>query len=150
MLNPDDILSAAAIKLQADATIKGASYLNGATKIAKGPALPEGQAFPFLLLSWSLADFQPSGAWTLAEIQATVFCDANANGTANLPLMARILKRVDTLLTHLTETDWSRTGVRIFQSETVQPFAGPFDSPDYPEKHYAAMRVEVSAIQTAA
>ena len=79
-------------------------------------------------------------------VQATVYVDANANGTANTALMNKILKRVIELLQAKVGNDWSVSGARIFHSFVSTPPVGPLDNPDREGEFFMATRIYLAAI----
>jgi|GEM_PF-4849793 len=146
MLSTDKILSAFWKKLFADATIKGADYLNGTTKLIKGPTRPKESSNPQLTLTFD-GSVDKVSTFIWGYVQFTVFCDANANGTANTALMGKILKRGTDLLQAKVGSDWSESGVRIFHSFVATPATGPFDNPDRKGEFFMATRIYVNAIE---
>ena len=145
VLNPDDPLSVFAATIWADATIKGATYLNGTTKISKGGTRPKGAENPQLVLTFSGAVSKISHC-VFGALRLTAFVDANANGTANTALMGKILKRAMDLVVPTTTPDWSRDGVRIFGAHVSQTPQGPFDNPDVEGEFYMTSEVYIPCI----
>jgi len=146
MLDVDDILSAIWKKQNADATIKGADYLNGTTKIVKGPTRPKESTNPQMTITFN-GDVGKVSTFVTGEVQLTVFTDANANGTANTALMGRILKRgTDLLQAKVGSASWSEDNVKIFGTFPSVPPVGPLDNPDREGEFFMATRIFLTAI----
>lgn len=124
MINTDDILSALYVKLQADTTLQGATYLNGTTKIYKGPKRAENCTNPTMTI---VMITNPLGTYVKEQTiyyAVNVFADANSDGTVNLPVLGRIAYRVASLL---DDSIPSRTGVRFAQN-IVTDILGPMET----------------------
>lgn len=124
MINTDDILSALYVKLQADTTLQGATYLNGTTKIYKGPKRAENFTNPTLTIVMITNPLEPYVKEQRAYYSINAFVDAHSDGTANTPTLGRIAHRVASLLDDVLPT---RSGIG-FKENAVTDILGPMET----------------------
>jgi hypothetical protein len=134
MLNTDDVLGAAADLLEADATLRGASYLTSAGRVDVGRPPSSGAPLPRLQVDWDATGVSVDGYVSLhsGTMKLLAFA-ANIGGSA--PDRARlnaIIQRASVLLDGATLTV---TGQIVFRLYKVSEMGCLFDE-EAPEEHY--------------
>jgi hypothetical protein len=146
MITEDNVLTAIYKVLQADSTLQGANYLNGASNIEKGPRRAERKAETAtrgLIIKGGGNGIADEGA-PLQDgiIYISAFVENNDDGTAKNKTLSLISGRVETLLQNTTLTI---SGARMFNCYLTAPHQTFYD-PQTPDEHYSTSAFRVQGI----
>ena len=143
MTSADEMLTAIFATLDADATLQGASYLNGTDKVEKGPRRKEGVVNPSVTIKLGGTDIATEGKIQDAIVYVSSFCNNYGNGAANVKTLSLISNKVDDLL---DDKSLTISGSRAFNCYLTAPHNGPYWDSQHPDEHYMTSTFRIQVI----
>jgi len=145
-ITADHILTAVFKRLNADATLQGASYLTGSGRIEKGPRRRKGLTAPCVTLKLAGLGIDTESKVEDALVYINCYAADKPNGTADVARLALVGSQIETLLDDYPLAPG--TGYRFFNCYVTSPHGEAFMDPDFPDEHYmtSTVRIQCQAV----
>jgi|GEM_PF-2391813 len=134
-------LTAVFKKLDADATLQGANYLNGTDRIEKSSRRRKGLTAPCITIKIGGTSINTDDKVQDSILYINAFAADKANGTADLTKLSAIAGQVETLLDDASLT--ATAGMRYFNCYVTSPHGEAYFDPDFPNERYVTTTVRV-------
>ena len=134
-------LTAVFKKLDADATLQGANYLNGTDRIEKGSRRRKGLTAPCVAMKVGGTSLDTDDKVQDAILYINSYAKDQENGTADVTRLSAIAGQVETLLDDVSLT--AASGMRYFNCYVTSPHGEAYFDPDFPNEHYVSTTVRI-------
>jgi len=139
-------LTAVFKKLDADATLQGANYLNGTDRIEKGSRRRKGLTAPCVAMKVGGTSLDTDDKVQDAILYINSYAKDQENGTADVTRLSAIAGQVETLLDDASLT--AASGMQYFNCYVTSPHGEAYFDPDFPNEHYVSTTVRIQCQST--